>query len=240
MTITLPAWGAYALGLIGTLWTIASVIASACTRITQAEIDDISKKNARLGWVLKWARHFGMDLWPSVVSFVKIFTGAVHFVTPIATLLLALFLAPTITGCTAAQWKQFQTVNAQVDQYAINAEGTLNVVMDMVLLATGDNAIVATVRGLVIAAEMVLDTETQVVVRSATALDTPAQIAAAFPRFIAAWDQIANALANSHLNVPSVPSVSASGEIGVHASTQWPVPRIVLAALPQSLPTVHH
>jgi hypothetical protein len=80
MTIHLPVWGFAALSTLATLWAIATVLANATTKITDAQIAEIGKRSPRFGSILKWARHWGMDVWPGIVAVADTFKGVFRFV----------------------------------------------------------------------------------------------------------------------------------------------------------------
>lgn len=102
-------------------------------------------------------------------------------------LLLVLALSGLWSGCTAAQWQRFQIVNAQIARYVADAEGAINAGLTLATMIAPNDTTLSQIQAASVDVEHVLSMEADVVAKSNSSLDTPAQIVAAFPGFLQGW-----------------------------------------------------
>jgi hypothetical protein len=151
---------------------------------------------------------------------------------------LAAFVALTVCigSCTPAQWQMFQQISTEAATYVADFDGTVNSILLGVQLASGDNAVIATIRALVIDAEAAVLAEAQTVDEQHTPLDTPAEIATAFSVGLAKWDAIVTQLNSDGLPIgnPASPTLStvSSPQPDVSRLRELRPPRLVRAARP--------
>lgn len=119
-------------------------------------------------------------------------------------LVLVAGMAVSVSSCTEAQWRQVQEINTKVASYVSDAMLALSLVQGFVqnLIPAQDRGTFTDVWDAMQACNQALQTEATVVQQSATPLDTPAHIGAAFPQFISAWDNLMSALHAHNLSLP--------------------------------------
>lgn len=115
--------------------------------------------------------------------------GFVYF-RDMRTLVLILLLSLS-TSCTAAQWQAFQASNAELANYVSDAMLAVHIVENFI---GGRSVETQDVFEAIDAANEALQAEADVVRNVHAPLDTPVQIAAAFPRFITAWNHLSEAV----------------------------------------------
>ena len=138
-------------------------------------------------------------------------------------LIVLLALALPATSCTEAQWRRFQEINSTLANYVNDGVLALSIVRGFVegLVAPADRGTVSDVFSAIQACNEALQTEASVVQESHSPLDTPGHVAASFPAFIRAWNDLMGSLHAHGMNMPTA-------RPGAHHGIR--TPRIVAAA----------
>lgn len=143
-------------------------------------------------------------------------------------LLLVLLVVPA-SSCTDAQWRQFVEINTKVAGYVNDAMLALNIVEGIVrsVVPQADRGTVSDVWDGIQACNEALQAEADAVRASNTPLDTPAHIAAAFPRFLSAWEHLTASLHGHNL----IPSGSSAPMATLHGLRTVRTPLLVRDAV---------
>lgn len=92
-------------------------------------------------------------------------------------------------GCTPEAWRQFQQTMGTVNRYVSDGMAALSIVLSIVdNIAPSDT--VRDIRAAVSVAQTILREEADFVEQQNSPLNSPSQVAAAFPRFIEAWNRV--------------------------------------------------
>ena len=138
MTLHLSPPLLYVLSVCVSIWTLATLIANVCTKLTDQQIAMANAISPRLGALVKWSRHWGLDVWPGLKMLLQLFSGVVRFVPAALVVFVrvvfasgAIFLALS-AGCTSAggvDGAQVVTITCDIiaglDRLACPAAGAL-------------------------------------------------------------------------------------------------------------------
>lgn len=130
-------------------------------------------------------------------------------------IILLSLLALSSSSCTDAQWRRFQEINSKVASYVNDAILAVGLVKGFVEAAIPPEArgTVSDVWDAIQACNEMLQVEAAIVEQSHTPLDTPAQVGAAFPRFIAAWDHLSDSIRGHNIGASSGAPMAARSRI---------------------------
>lgn len=113
-------------------------------------------------------------------------TSTFKFLT---TILVVAALSIPQQACSPEAWRQFQQTMGTVNRYVSDGMAALSIVLTLID-SVAPSETVRDIRAAVSVAQTILREEADIVEQQQSPLNSPSQVAAAFPRFIQAWNRV--------------------------------------------------